>query len=51
MLATQNMKLEHVDVQIAYQVLGKQEDLGMEVIYEYWEVANKSTMRQIEGEG
>lgn len=46
MPATQNMKMEHVDVEIAYQVLGKQEDLWVEVIYEHRELANKSAVRQ-----
>lgn len=44
-LATQNMKMEHVDIEIAYQVLGK-EDLWVEVIYEHRELANKSAVRQ-----
>lgn len=45
-LATQNVKLEHVDVEIAYRVLGKQEDLWVEVIYEHRELADKPAVRQ-----
>ena len=49
MLAAQNARLEHADVEIAYQVLGKQNGLWVEVIYEHGEVANKSAMRQGKG--
>lgn len=49
MLATQNMKMEYVDVEIAYQVLGKQGDLCVQVIYEHRELADKSAVRQGRG--
>lgn len=49
MLATQNVRMEHVDVAIAYQILGKQNNLWVEVIHEHGEVARKSAMRQGRG--